>query len=158
MKLILSYKQGKMTLLEIRNQIVGLFVQRDTFIIPDHLDQIQVSESQKGVKLELVKLALADLKESKFCQAILSENGEQAIYTLSSPIYSDGQDIRISMPTANAVAEIVNSYAEQLGDDSMICDKMSIQDQDIQFLCLIIGNLLEAQPMPGGGLGMGDEE
>ena len=134
-----------MTLLEIRNQIVSCFIEKDTFVIPDDLKKIEVSDYQKSTKLELVQLALSELKEAKFCQAILSLDKEKAVYVLSEPIYSGGQQVMISMPTANAVAETVNTYAESLSDERFICNKMAVTDRDIQFLCIIINNLLQSQ-------------
>jgi len=139
-----------MTLLEIRNQIVAHFIDCDTFVIPTDLKKVLVSKPQEHIKLELVKLAMSELKESNFCQAILGVDGDKAIYVLSNPIFSEGQNVKISMITANAVAEIVNAYSGELEDGSIMTNKMSIQDKDIQFLCIVINNLLQNQSLSDG--------
>jgi ERCC4-type nuclease len=136
-----------MTNTEIQNQLVGFFLKNDTFKIPEDYKKIKVSKNQEDIKEALVKNALNELVLTKFLHLIRKEDENKTVaYILNYPLGFEGQEVKISMQTAEALGELLNQYKEALNlKDQAPTDKLNINDFDIQQLVVICAQLLNNQ-------------
>lgn len=133
-----------MTLVEIQNQIVTQFMKADTFSIPVDLKYIKVSKNQESIKEDIVRTVCLNLCEKGLCEVIISLD-DKVSFVLTSPLGSEGQDIQISLYTAELLSQIINQYREALGQSEGFVDKLNITEVDIQNLCVICAQLLNNQ-------------
>lgn len=93
-----------MTILDIRNQLVGHFCKEDTFCANDFLS-IKMDASLEEQRGELVQKALAQLVEAGMVAQIGSE-----LWMLCEPLGSSGQQIDVPIEIAEAIANAINTY------------------------------------------------
>lgn len=144
-----------MTLLEIKNQLLTFFAQGDTFYIPKDSKSIKVGKNQEKHKEQILEEVLRVLTEEGFCSAIKNKEGIVDSFIMNIPMIQQGYDINISLITANLVGEIINQFANATGNKAMLTDKTSINESDIQNLCVICAQLADSQD---GGLNDGTNE
>lgn len=130
-----------MTLVEIKNQLVGHFLKEDTFSLKDHLKTIKVGKGQDKNKEGMVFGVLMKLEEEGLIMG--SQNEENISFTLFRPLGSEGHQVMVSTGTANMIADIVNDYREAIGISGGVCDKLDITDLDLQNLCYINAQLMQ---------------
>jgi Fe2+ or Zn2+ uptake regulation protein len=129
-----------MTLTSIRNQIIGILLKNEMFILEQDSKLIKVPKQLNLIKNSLIEESLKLLESSGFLSKI--KNGDNCYWLLyNDPSHSD-QELKITYHTADAIANIINQYREAMGIKSGECDKTNIIEEDIQSLVIICGNLL----------------
>lgn len=124
-----------MTLLEIRNQLVGHFCQKDTFIADD-FDKIKVSKDLGSNREMLVTAALGDLIEIGMIKHV-----DSGLWILCGPINAAGSDVHLSMHTCNEIADAINTNLASKGIDNKV-DVLNIQEIHVVALIEIINELI----------------
>ncbi len=124
-----------MTLLNVRNQIVGAFCEKDTFS-RDDFAAVKLPKELEPQRKELIEAALGQLVKTE-----LVEPAGPGLWILSSPLNAAGQDVHLSMPLCNEIAEIVNTHLESKGVEDRI-DALNIHEGHIIALISIIGEIL----------------
>ncbi len=131
-----------MTIVDIRNQIISHFFTNDTFSLKFDISKIQVGENQEPCKETLIYQVFAGLQSQDAVTIIQDVN--DTIFVLNDSFANSTQTLTISGVTANAVGEAINQYRDAVGIEDNACNKLSITEKDILNLCIICGDLLEA--------------
>src|SRR3989442_1308051 len=107
-----------MTLLEVRNQLVGSLCQSDTFA-RDQFSAIQVPEELAERRDELVLAALGELVQIGFIREVGKD-----LWILSNPLQSAAQPIAVSIEIANEVANTLNLWVKNEELDVPLVDPL----------------------------------
>lgn len=95
-----------MTLLDIRNQLVGHFCKEDTFSREDFAS-IKVDEKLSAQRDTLIEAALAQLEDMGMV-SVANPN----LWILCEPLGSAGQQIDVPIEIAEAIAACINTYVK----------------------------------------------
>lgn len=130
-----------MTLLDIRNQIISIFCQKDVFVESDFAS-INVPTEHEAEKASFVLATLDELEENG-----LVRRASPTTWILTTPLNVQGQEVHISMNTGNAIAATVNTYLDANGHKGPRVDVLNISEGAIFALVQIIDDLLESGPV-----------
>ena len=124
-----------MTILEGTHILFNWFKEHDSFeSVKDFKDLIPITEDKE--KDELCMLAaLEKLQESEL--VILKETKERKIWLLARPLESFEQNIEIGGDLATSIANCINGFCDQIGDNTDYVDPSMIQQKDIRNLVLL---------------------
>ncbi len=128
-----------MTLLAIRSQLVGWLCNHDTFSVSDFVG-IKVAKDLEDRKDAIVRAAVAGLVEI----GMLQPAGED-LWILSAPLNASGQDVHLSMPLCNEIADVINTDLEAKDIDDRV-DPLNIHEGHVMALLSIINELLVNDP------------
>lgn len=124
-----------MTLTSILNQLIALFLEKDYISVADFA-AVKVDDKLADKREELVRAALKTLEEGGMIRPIGNDS-----WILVAPLNSAGQDVHLSMPVCNEIAEIINMDLESKGVDERV-SSLEIHEGHILGLIGIIGELL----------------
>ncbi len=164
-----------MTLLDIKNHLIGHFLAQSTFSVRDHLAKVRMGAAydealDHGGVLSLYKEPLfrAALEEMTKGGILLKLDEEEGLYILNQPVLAFSQAVPVSAITAHLVAELINHFAPLIGVQAYTCNKLAITDADLNAvtqICLAFKSELDdvlAEMEDGGdgdhasGYGAGD--
>lgn len=133
------------SLIEIRNQLMNHFQNKDFFSLKDHSNMIKVDKEQSNIKNDLIRMSFKLIEEAKI--VLYSKTDIDEIWALESPLQTHGQEIMISFKTAEDVANLLNQFKEVLGNGKNVqpTDKLNINEFDISQLCMLCQLLLEKE-------------
>ncbi len=134
-----------MTLIEIKNQLLGHFTQFDTFSIPKQYKTVKVGEEQEKHREQIVTLVLKQMAKDGLIEPVENKEGIIDTYVLIYPVTHQRYDINVSLTTSNLIGEIINQFANSTGNKAMIADKSKIIEEDLQNLCIICAQLANTQ-------------
>lgn len=143
-----------MTLLNVRNQILGLFTDRDTLTTADFA-AIKLTEELEPHREAIVRTVLQDLSESGMIRDLKAPGQDLAsAWVLTCALGSAGQQVGISLELAASIAEEVNAYrdANDLTEEWPETDALAINENSVLMLLDIIGDLRHEdsdEPLPG---------
>jgi len=96
-----------MTLLDIRNQLIGHFCKEDTFKLDDFtiikIDDDTTNDQKDG----MVRAALKQLVEAE-----MVTEASKDFWILTVPLGSAGQQVDVPIEIAQAIADCINTYAK----------------------------------------------
>ncbi len=159
-----------MTLLDIKNHLIGHFLSQSTFSLRDDLARVRLGGAYdealaKGGALAerkepLFRAALEDMARSSILLELDKVNG---VYILNQPLNTFNQTVTVSPITAHNVAELINGFAPMIGREDHVCNKLSITDMDLNALvqlCLAFRGQLDdllddLEGEDGGGIDQG---
>lgn len=127
----------RMTIVEVTNQLIGHFCQKDTFSAAD-IQNIKVAKELTTQKDLLVRAALAELTKMEMVRAIGAD-----LWILSAPLNAGGIDLHLSMPVCNEIADVINTDLEAKGVQDRV-DALNIHEGHIVALLQILGEILAA--------------
>ena len=131
-----------MTLLDIRNQIIGELLEKK-----DSESIVKIEDLKKSIKIdpefetekdELVLAAIEDLEEAGLIKILKSKT----FLILRQPFNTNGQEIHLSMDTCNEIANLINSYLDAREDEGGRADVLNLSEFDIVMLLNILGDIL----------------
>jgi hypothetical protein len=125
-----------MTLLDIRNQIVRLLCNKDTFGTED-FESIRVPEELADKRDHLIRSAAKQL----VAYELLVDAGTD-FWVLSSPLNGGGQELHISMQTANEIADTINTFLDANDLDLPPADALGIHEGNIIMLLSIVNDII----------------
>lgn len=131
------------TLTDIRNSIVQILTQKDTFSADDFA-QVEVSKDLEPQRDALIRTALKDLVEAGMLRELVSApagGGSGSIWILTAPLGVAGQEVPISLPTAIHIAREINEFIEAFEEDWPRADCLNIGEHNVLMLLAIIGQL-----------------
>lgn len=134
-----------MTLSNIRTQILNHFLTNDTFFHSDAV-KIKTEKDLEKMKGGLVLQAMKDLEESKIVSKLTDAEGVERGWILESKLGSHGQEIYISLPVADAISGVINSYIQANGLKENLSNSLNITERDIIALLEIIENTIDEDP------------
>ena len=127
-------------IIEAQNQLLTFFTQNDEL---DLTDESQLAQFNFDSKV-LDKKKSATLRRA--AQALVStqivEEIDEDTFVLVNSFGSNGQEVGMSMLTAELMGNILNQYYKSLNNKNLLCDKLAIKEEDIQMLCGIIAELV----------------
>ncbi len=125
------------TLLDVRNQIIGVFCEKSTFELVDK-DSINLTKDLNDRRNEIVDAALYQLHETGLIQKVSKD-----FWMLNHPIGSSGQEVKLSMVTCNNVAETINTFLKAQDDDETPrADSLNLNEGHIITLLQILDTIL----------------
>jgi hypothetical protein len=130
-----------MTIVEIKNQIIGHFYEHDSFNLESDGPKIELSDDLSPSRVEVLRAVLADLEALTMIKRVAS--GANEIWILAQSFGSFNQSVVISAPVGEAICDQINWFrdANDIGGD--IPDKTKITEADILNLCNIIEVILQ---------------
>jgi hypothetical protein len=160
-----------MTIISIQNVLFNHFLHSDTLIFSRDLDGLELKSTNDDSDTEatepksakqsldqdaeldetlfisrnkaaLITLALKEMQESGLVKPVTTELD---FWLLVRPLNQIAQTVSISAPTADMIAEIVNSYREANNVEGGMISKLAIDEGDINNLCAICLDLLDKE-------------
>ncbi len=130
-----------MTIVEIKNQIMGHFYEHDSFNLDADAAKIELSDDLAAIRRELVISVLNDLETIGIVKRVVS--GASELWILNQSFESLNQSVVISAPVGEAICEQINGFREanDIGGDAP--DKTKITEADLLNLVNIIQVLLQ---------------
>lgn len=125
-----------MTLLDVRNQIISHFCEKDSFTRNDFIN-VEVDQLFEDQKDNLILSCLIELEKREIIVKI-----SDSLWILTNPLNFSGQKINISMAVANAITETVNTFLEANNIEDTKVDSLNITEANIVDLLKIIGEIL----------------
>ncbi len=129
-----------MTVQEVRNKLIEFFCSNTCYDKASVLDCGESLNANSDLKGALVLEALRDLEGHKLIRKCMNEGC--LFWVLEQPINSYQQNITISAVTASLVSDTINLYRASKHIDGDFSDKLKINEEDIQNLCIIVNTLL----------------
>jgi hypothetical protein len=129
-----------MTLLDISNQIVSVFLDSPVFT-SEHFSAVKVEPQYAERREELIR-ATFQLLESA---GVVKQAGAD-FWMLTQPLGAMGQDVHLSAKTASFVADVINTYLAANKVDGDHANAMNIREEDILMLVQIIGDVITTDP------------
>ena len=127
-----------MTLLSIRNQIVGILLQKDSVSVSD-FSGIKVPDDLADRREDLVRTALGTLCEAGAIRPVGND-----LWILVSPLNAAGQDVHLSMTVCNEIADVLNTDLAAKEVDEQV-DVLNIHEGHIVGLLQIINDILAGE-------------
>lgn len=128
-----------MTLLDCRNQIIGLLCQKE-LITTDDFPSIKVDPAFADRRDDLIRAALDQL-----CNfGMIAKVGDQT-WVLSEPLGGAGQEVQLSMGLCNEIANVINTFAAAKDVEHQV-DALNIHEGHIVALLQIIDEILGNEP------------
>lgn len=128
-----------MTLLTIRNQLVGHFCESEVFTEED-FDTIRVPNKLSQYHCSLVTAGLSSLIK----QGMIDEVIPGKLWALNAPLTAKPQTVAISAPVASEIANVINDNLKSKGIDDEV-DALNIQEGHIVALIAIIDELINQE-------------
>lgn len=124
-----------MTLLEVRNQCIGILCQKELFITDD-FGSIKVHADFAGQRDDLVRAALDQL-----CTIGMIVKIGDHMWVLSDPLNGAGQEIHLSMGLCNEIANVINTNLAAKNVEQQV-DALNLNEGHIVALLQIIDEIL----------------
>jgi hypothetical protein len=125
------------TLLDVRNQLMGIFCQKSVFS-ENEIDSIKLTEDFNDRKHSIVVAALQQLEEMGLIKQVSEKD-----WMLTHPIGSSGQEVKMSMQTCNEIANTINTFLKAQNDeDTPRADALNINEGHIITLLQIMDVIL----------------
>jgi hypothetical protein len=126
-----------MTLLNITTQLVGIFCQ-EHLLSSEGFNAVKVEPQHEDIRKELIMASLDELCTT----GIIKRLGEKEVWILTMPPGSQGQEVQMSLPTANWIAETINDFATANKLDMDPVSPLGIHEGHIQTILEILHDLL----------------
>lgn len=132
--------KNQVTLIDIKNSVLGHLVSSPTFNLEDDVQAIKVDEQESGSDManhltDIVRYVLDDLTTRGVVAKV-----SPILYVLHQPLNQLPQTIVISPITAMTVADLVNGFTKASGEmkeTGYVVNKLGVTDRDIAALCSI---------------------
>lgn len=124
-----------MSLLDVQNQLVGFFLQKDV-LTAGEFSSIKVSEDLTEKKDGVIRAALSLLVDANMIRKV-----DEDTWILVAPLNSAGQEVHLSMAVCNEIAEIINIDLESKDIEDRV-SSLEIHEGHIVALLSIISELL----------------
>ncbi len=131
-----------MTIVEIKNQIMGHFYEHDAFILETDGPKVELSDDINDMRRELLIAVLGELEASGIVKRVTS--GAADVWVLTQSFESLNQSVVVSAPIGEAICETINSFREANGIAGDAPDKTKITQDDLMNLVNIIQVLLQS--------------
>jgi len=129
-----------MHLIEVRNQVITVILKKDSFNLSTDIGKIKLNKELDLFKRELVIASFEALEQANYVKKLT--NGNEILWISQKELNSSQQDINISIYTAEAIANTINTYRDFTGIKEGVSDKTKISEIDVQSLTLIVSDLL----------------
>lgn len=136
-----------MTLLEVKNDIVQIVIENESFCILDS-EGIQVEKDFEDRKNDVIFAALRELENEGVLSKITGESGD--VWILSEPLGLQGQDVHLSREMCEQIAAIINAYLDAKQNEGGRCNPLEIDERDIAILVGILVENLHGGAMESG--------
>lgn len=128
-----------MTLLSVRNQLIGILCQKE-LITTDDFASIKVDAAFADRRDDLIRAALDQL-----CNfGLIAKVGDQT-WVLSEPLNGAGQEIHLSMGLCNEIANVINTNLAAKEIEHQV-DALNLGEGHIVALLQIIDEILGTEP------------
>ena len=125
-----------MTVLNVVNQLIIHFCEKDVFTLED-FDNLSIDSSLEGHRHTLILTALDDMESRNLLRQVGS-----GVWMLTEPIRALGQDVGISIQTSILIGDTIESYmkANDLPFDKV--DPFNIHEGHILRILEIVNDIL----------------
>ena len=129
-----------MTIVEIKNQIITHFGDKNSFNIETDGGKIELSEDLASFRADVIKAVMTDLEGVGMIKRIATT---QDLWVLTQSFGSFSQNVTISAGVGEVIADQINWFREGNDITDDVCDKTNITESDLLMLCNIIVSILE---------------
>lgn len=126
---------GQMTLLEIRGQIIGALCISGIFTT-DNFIEVKVPKELSDHHDGIIRAALSQLE----MVGLVAKAGDN-LWVLSEPLASGGQEVHLSLPICNEIANVINTGLRARDIEEQV-DPLNIHEGHIATLLSVIDELL----------------
>lgn len=126
-----------MTLLNVTTQIIGFLCQENIFT-EDNFISIKVEPKYQDIKEDLIKTALEDLVSN----GVVKKIGEKNQWIMIYPPGTQGQEVSLSLPTCNWIAETINTFSKANNLEIEHVNPLNINEIHINTILEIIQDLI----------------
>lgn len=130
-----------MTIVEIKNQIIGHFYEKDSFNLQEDGPKIELSEDLEPIRAETLRSVLSDLEALNMVKRVAG--GANEVWILTQSFESFNQAVIITAPVGEAICDQINWFREANGIQGDAPDKTKITETDIMNLVNIIEVILQ---------------
>lgn len=130
-----------MTIVEIKNQLISHYYDKNVFDLEIDGPTIQLSDELESVRKEVIESVLSELAALGMVKII--ESAQKSIWVLTQSFDSFNQTVVLSAAASEIIGDIINEFrsANEISGD--VCDKTKISESDIMNLVNICQVLLE---------------
>lgn len=128
-----------MTLVTLKNQLLGFLCQKDIFSVND-FDSVKLPKELEDQREPLIKAALDDLSSMGMIKPVGA-----TMWILTMPLNAAGQEVHLSMPVCNEIADVINTDLEAKGVEDRV-DALNLHEGHIIALLAIIDEILGGEP------------
>lgn len=126
-----------MTLLNVTTQIIGFLCQENIFT-EDNFISIKVEPKYEDIKDDLIKTALEDL----ISNGVVKKIGDKNQWIMIYPPGAQGQEVSLSLPTCNWIAETINTFSKANNLEIEHVNPLNINEIHINTILEIIQDLI----------------
>lgn len=130
-----------MTIIEIKNQLISHFYDKDVFDMEIDGPKIRLSDDLERVRKEVINTVLFDLEAINVIKKV--ESAEKSVWMLTQSFDSFNQSVVLSASASESIAETINDFRDANDIPGDTCDKTKITEADIVNLVNIIYALIE---------------
>ena len=142
-----------MTLVDIKNALLSHFLSYPTFNVEEDINLFKLDPKEVGSDFsnnlkDIVTYGLQELDKLGIVARV-----KEGLYVLIQPLNQLNQTVILSPITALMIADIVNNWTEQTGeqkDPGYVVTKLAVTDRDVQALCTICHTLMSINDEPEG--------
>lgn len=133
-----------MTIIEIKNQLISHFYDKNVFDMEADEKKIQLADDLESVRKELIGTVLAELSAIGMVKKI--ESPAKTIWLLTQSFESFNQSVVLSAAASEIIGDTINQFREANDLAGDLCDKTKITESDLLNLVNICHVLLESGP------------
>lgn len=127
-----------MSLLDVQNQIIGSLLENDIFG-KDEMAKVKIDDRLSDNRDDVMRAVMQMLVDANVVRKVGDD-----LWVLIAPLNSSGQEIHLSMPVCNEIAEVLNMDLESKGINERV-SSLGIDESHIIGLLSIINELLSRE-------------
>ena len=125
-----------MTVLEATQKLIEYFNKNDSFIYPDNIKELFLTDSDPEIRDRIVEITLKQLDGGGIILTGDLKN-KKTLYVLKCPLAAIKQGVELSGDVASLISSTINQFAENLKQPEMVCNPLNISEKDIKSLIII---------------------
>lgn len=131
-----------MTIVEIKNQLISHFYDKNVFDMDEDGPKIRLSDDLEGVRKEVINTVLAELASVNVVKRV--DSSTKSVWLLTQSFDSFNQSVVLSAAASEIIADTINDFRDANDIPGDTCDKTKIMEADIMNLINICHALLES--------------
>ncbi len=131
-----------MTIIEIKNQLISHFYDKNVFDVETDSPKIQLSDELESVRKEVIESVLAELAASGMVKQVAS--AQKNVWLLTQSFDTFNQTVVLSAAASEVIGDTINQFREVNDIPGDTCDKTKITEADIMNLINILHVLIES--------------
>lgn len=131
-----------MTIVEIKNQLISHFYDKNVFDMEVDGPKIRLSDDLETVRQEVINTVLTELQSVNVVKKV--ESAAKSVWLLTQSFDSFNQSVVLSAGASEVIADTINDFRDANDIPGDTCDKTKITEADIMNLINICHALLES--------------